>query len=204
MSRLLVFPLLLIPVFALAMGAFMLIGRMQPPSDAVQWLHLTDCTIPCWNSITPRASSRGQVEDRMNTTFPDFQQFPSPNLPFLDWTLRDTARHGSTTIEFGLDDGVVSSVVIGTNFVSDQMPRLGDVLSLFGAPTCVNNVRGSLKSLLSYENPAHHVILQFTVDQPSLFTRVVVMSVGASYNLTCQKLLAISWQEYRNSHPLSL
>jgi hypothetical protein len=197
MRRLARLALVLVTVCALMMGAALLIGQQHPTPERVERLHLTDCSPPCWNGITPRVSSRGEIETRVNSTFPDFRQLGSGNLPFLTWVFDDLAAD-DTSINVALDDGLVYSLSIGTGFPSEQMPNLGEMLTVFGAPTCIATDNRSGYSTLSYENAAHQIVLQFSVDQASLFAPVSSLSVGVSKTVTCQKLLALSWPDFRN------
>src|SRR4051812_3134802 len=122
MNRFAVLSLFLVLVLSLLMSVALLIGRAQPPPERLSYLHLTDCDPPCWNGIIPRVSSRGDIEQRIAFTFPDYRALASANLPFLAWVLEDSA------IDVAVDDGLVYSVGIGTRLPLTQMPRLGDVL----------------------------------------------------------------------------
>ncbi len=196
MSRLLILSLLLIPVFALAMGVVMLMGQMQPLPSGVQWLHLTDCSLPCWNGITPRVSSLGDAEDRIALAFPQFHQLSANSLPFQTWMLDDGVTQAN--INMAVDDGVVATLGIGTGIPSRQMPRLGDVLALFGAPTCVSFMDGAGAYVLSYENPDPRFGVYFYIDEASLVTPIVTMSLGASGNRICPPP-NVSWTAFRRS-----
>ena len=198
MRRLAALSLGVVAIFALMMGATLLMGHMQPPSERVERMHLTDCTPPCWNDITPRMSSRGDVETRVSSTFPDFKPLGSGNLPFLSWVQADLTID-DRSINVALDGGLIYSIGIGSPLASDQMPSLGEVLAVFGAPTCAVIDPTSRGATFSYENAAHQVILQVSVAQPSWFSPVMSMSVGVSNQAVCEKAAVLSWPEFRHA-----
>jgi len=198
MRRLIVGSLGMVILLALAMGTGVLIGQARPPSEQVERMHLTDCALPCWNEITPRASSLSDVQQRLASTFPDFKHLSSINLPFQTWTV-DDLKPNNTSIEVTVDDGSIYSVSIETRDGNEQMPTLGDVLAILGAPLCVNLDAQSGGSTFVYENAAHQAMVQVSVAQPSLFSPVESIFVGGAKTFTCQDIQALSWPEFRAS-----
>jgi hypothetical protein len=193
MRRLIVLSLVLVTVFALLMGGALLIGRAQPPSERIERLHLTDCDPPCWNGITARVSSRGEIEQRIAITFPEYQAMGVTSLPFQSWVM------DSSTIDVAVDDGVVHSVALATQLPKKSMPRLGDVLAIFGAPTCIVVYKAATSATLYYENEAHEVILIVSIYQRSLMSLANNFSIGIFYNLTCESHIGMTWQAFRRS-----
>lgn len=193
MRRLAAVSLALATIFVLLTGVSLLIGRAQPPPERVERLHLTDCDPPCWNGITSRVSSRGELEQRIAFTFPDYRALRSANLPFLTWV------KAPLTIDVAVDDGTVHTVGIESQIPMDEMPRLGDVLALFGSPTCIVVYERATSATLYYENAAHEVVFGYSIYQKSLRSLVNGITIGVSHNLTCQMHIGITWQAFRRS-----
>jgi hypothetical protein len=193
MRRLLTISLLLIPIFALMMVVALVIGRAQPPSERIERLHLTDCDPPCWNGITPKVSSRGELEQRLAITFPEYQAMGATSLPFQSWVME------KSTIDVAVDDGVVHSVAIATQLPKKSMPRLGEVLAIFGAPTCIVVDKGGTSATLYYENEAHEVVLIVSIYQRSLMSLANNFAIGIFHNLICERHMGMTWQAFRRS-----
>jgi hypothetical protein len=198
MRRLAAFSLVLVMILSLGMGAALLIGRRQPPSERVERLHLTDCTPPCWDGIMPKVSSLSQVQQRIAATFPSFKYLSSINLPFQTWTVNDLAPN-NTSIDVAVDDGSVYSINIGTDFVSEQMPNMGEVLAIYGVPACVSVDAQSGSTMFTYGSPSDQAMVQVLMAQPSLYSPILSMFVAGTKPFTCPDIQSVSWLEFRAS-----
>jgi len=116
-------------VFAALIFAARTIGGTQPPPEALQKLHLTDCALPCWIGIIPG-----------KTTFEDAAQLITHIYPQADFPgggyVRVRYPVGSSYVEIDTETvaGIVHEIIIG-------LPReggitLGDIANLLGMPTC--------------------------------------------------------------------
>ena len=120
-------------VFVLLIVAARAIGNAQPPPEALQELHLTDCKLPCWLGIIPGKTTYEEAVRRMRVYYPYIYDPPGaqtvraliyqPDLSDVDIETYQDAH------------GIVSQIFITTPNVSDGI-ALGDVTSLLGAPTC--------------------------------------------------------------------
>ena len=57
-------------VFVLLIMTARAMGSAQPPPEAIQALHLTDCQLPCWLGITPGKTTFDEVVQRVNASHP--------------------------------------------------------------------------------------------------------------------------------------
>ncbi|MBI1258480.1 MAG: hypothetical protein GC204_13515 [Chloroflexi bacterium] len=180
-------------VLSVLIGAALVIGRSQPASQRVERLHLLDCAPPCWNEITPRVSSRGELEQQMAATFPDYRMLGmNSSLPFLIWTWN------SISIDVAIDDGIVNSLGMGSELALGYMPRLGEVLAVFGSPRCVKIGDMAVLTTFYYENAAHESIIQITTKLASVFEPIVSIDFGV-YKLSGCPKDSMSWQDFRRS-----
>ena len=132
--------------------------------------------------LEQRDSQSQRIRDvaaRIDDTFPHFQHLSSSSLPFQTWQRVDRAA-GGTSINIAVDDGRAFSVGIKTDDANQTMPSLGEMLVIFGSPTCVIRDEASDSLTWGYENRSHQTILQFTVSQPSLWKPISSMLVGVS------------------------
>ena len=139
MTRLAALSLLLAAIFSLMIGATMRIGHRQPIPERIQALHLADCSLPCWNGITPGKTSLKEAKARVDATFADFEGSSSEaGDKFLTWTEVDDISRIVSVVDITFENGLASTVSIGTDHRSDQMPTLGEVLAIFGSPSCID------------------------------------------------------------------
>lgn len=130
-------------ILIILIGLALIVGHMQPPATAVTMLHLTDCTPPCWINITPRQTLQREVKTLFSKAYPNHEPF---------FIIVGKAGGGvqmetySTIDPIPASTDIVSSILIGdmdksrNNVIANStlMPRIGDVLLLWGAPTCIN------------------------------------------------------------------
>jgi hypothetical protein len=149
MRRLTLWTRALLLFFTAIVGITKVIGQSQPPPKWIAALHLQDCALPCWINIIPGQTSGSDafayIDNHFLTTLeqtagPTLEngsgngglRLPIPDqnnpqgyvgLPFLVFR--------SAMVSFGLrfdtDDPLPSALV----------PRLGDIASLLGPPSCV-------------------------------------------------------------------
>jgi hypothetical protein len=142
MWRLLKLTSLLVLLLALTISIAVLIGRMQPPPERLAALHMTYCAPPCWIGIMPGTTTQGEVEALFGEAYPHHEPF------FI--RLGDAGgglqiQTYSTIESVPASTDIVHSIFIadmdksGNNVMADSplMPHLGDVLALWGPPTCM-------------------------------------------------------------------
>jgi len=129
-------------------GLAVLVGYGQPPARSVQQLRLSDCAPPCWIGIVPGDTSTEEAVRRFSAIFAPVTNAPAPPLtlgtatnPWLVMPLlvsEDAAER--LMVQFGSAEGVINRIMIqGRRYGPvNTMPRLGDLVSLLGAPSCVN------------------------------------------------------------------
>lgn len=126
-------------------GASMLVGRAQPPPDPVRQLRLDDCRAPCWIGIQPGRSSVIDAYRQLQAAFGllprrnAYAQLTSSQLVTLPLNSQD--EHNTILVELEIVRGIPREIRIPARFGNDtylgKMPRLGDVMNLFGKPTCI-------------------------------------------------------------------
>jgi hypothetical protein len=202
MRRLAAFSLGLVMLLSLGIGAALLIGRGQAMPARIERLHLTDCTLPCWNGITPGVSSASEAKTRIDALLPEFQgpatsaTSDTGSSKSLIWTQYGDIDRVVRVVDVTLQNGRVESLSIGTDHTSEDMPRLSEVLAVFGSPTCATfDARTGLTSVF-YAHSAHDDTLQFTVFPLSLATPVNNFVFGVA-DAPCQSTSALSWHEFR-------
>lgn len=199
MGRLCALLLFLITIFALMMGVSMQIGQRQSQPARVQRLHLADCLLPCWNGIRPGVSSASAAKDRINAALPDFESLSSAgSSKFLIWTEYADIDRVVHVVNVTIQNSLVATIGIGTDHTSSEMPTLGEVLAVYGAPTCLEIDDVTDHSNWFYENSGHHFMLQFSVPTLSLASPVNNFVFGVADNATCQTTLALTWHDFRN------
>ncbi len=114
---------------ALAIFGARLIGQMQPPSDELAGLHLTDCALPCWLGITPGETSYEAAVQRISTAYP---QVVPPAQATTDMHFNVETPFGQILLSADRR-GVVHRMTIHT--FNLRGVTLGSVVSLLGAPT---------------------------------------------------------------------
>ena len=204
MGRLITVSLLLITIFALVIGALLTITQAQTFPARVERLHLSECALPCWNGITPGASTPDEATDRINTSLPELSgRSANADSQFLTWTETDDLNRIVSVVDVTFENGRVATIGIGTDHVSNEMPRLSEVLAVYGAPTCIEIDDVTDHSYWFYENADHHFMLQFST-LLSLASPVNNFVFGDSGSETCQSILALPWQDFRYMEPAFL
>lgn len=135
-------------VFATLVGAARLFGHGLPESTLVRQLHLSDCALPCWIGITPGATNSSDAVRYLLETFlpaddaPSFLTSSGPTTSvWIEMTLPIAeTRHEAIFAQLEFVQGIVNRIMIqGEQYgMVNTMPRVGDVVSLFGPPSCVN------------------------------------------------------------------
>jgi hypothetical protein len=138
----------LLSVFATLIGLAVLVGYGQPPASAVQQLHLSDCAPPCWIGIVPGDTNTEEAVQLFSATFTPANSVSIPPLtlgtstnPWLVMPLLDSeATAERLMVQLGSVEGIVNRIMIqGRRYGPvNTMPRLGDLVSLLGPPSCVN------------------------------------------------------------------
>jgi hypothetical protein len=138
---------MLVTVFTTLIGFSIVVGHGQPPSLAVQQLHLLDCALPCWMGIVLGQASADEALHRFNETFALSENFllraSAPNPSSAVWVelpLPDANSSVSRAlVQFGFIEGTINRVMIENyaDVETQAMPSLGDIFSLLGVPSCV-------------------------------------------------------------------
>jgi hypothetical protein len=194
MKRLGAILLLLTAIFSLTIWASGVVGQARPMPDPVQRLHLTDCPMPCWASITPGITSLSEVKRQIPALFPDFDSVSTDDA-FMAWQ-RAASQSYTLSINITFKNGVVENMSIGTGFPTDDMPRLGELGAIFGAPTCVTIDERSGYASLLYESTSSQAMLKVSVFRLALNSPVHNLTFGDYDNFTC--LRSLSWLAFRN------
>ncbi len=127
--------------FSAFAGVAILIGRQQPLPEHLAMLHLTDCAPPCWIGIVPSVTAQGDVKAIFEKAFPNHRPYF-----IVPGNMGGVQFQSQLTIETTpLPRDRVSQILIADldssgNYIaadSPLMPRLGDVLILWGFPTCM-------------------------------------------------------------------
>jgi hypothetical protein len=156
--------------FTALVSAARLVGHGLPESAPVHQLHLSDCALPCWIGIVPGATSASEAMRYLLETFPPGDN-AHPRLPSSGPTT-------SVWIEMTLPiaNVVVDPILVHVEFVHgitnrimiqgkrygmlNTMPRVGDVVRLFGPPSCVNPQAPGFEGwMLFYQTPGGTVVI---------------------------------------------
>jgi hypothetical protein len=201
MKRLLSFVLGLTIITSLLMGVLLLLGRAEPIPQRIEWLHLTDCALPCWSGVTPGVSSLSDAVAHIDAALPDFDRQPIIDGRFLFWVKRSDMNPILHRVEVEGENGTVVWMSIVMGQPNDDMPTLSEMLALYGSPTCaiVDDQTGF--GDMFYENGAPHFALQFTIFPFSLTTPVNSLVFGVPNNAGCLNNPTLSWQEFRRLKP---
>lgn len=145
----LVCALLLGLVFNLSIAAARQIGRDQPPTSPLYHLRFSECQPPCWIGILPGQTTLDDAMRHLQTAFavPE-EQFPrNPRAMQLFMALRlpdfNDPRYG-VPMGMQLDVQLTEQVINEVRWIFPDQVRggfspvsVGDVVGLFGEPTCV-------------------------------------------------------------------
>ena len=125
--------------FMVVISVALVIGQGQPLAENVVRLRLTDCAPPCWIGIRPGLTTEGRAQRLFSAMYP--QQKP--------YVIQPDSVGGGLQMDTGLyapsPSDLVGHVLIydadrktGVGVVNSVlMPRLGDVMPLWGLPTCM-------------------------------------------------------------------
>jgi hypothetical protein len=61
--------LLVLMLLTLLIGAAIVVGIQQPPSEWVSFLHLNDCELPCWIDIEPGKTTFAEARQRVMNAY---------------------------------------------------------------------------------------------------------------------------------------
>jgi len=156
--------------FAALIGGALLVGRGQPESPLIERLHLSDCALPCWIGILPGETPTGRAMQRFAETF------YRPGSAAPQGSASGMASAIWVEMPLPVPDSMAESIPIQLEFVNgvtnwlmiqgrqygyvDAMPSLGDVVRLFGAPSCVNPQSPGFNGWsLFYDTPSGIVIV---------------------------------------------
>lgn len=181
--RLLVISLLLLLLFILLTGVAVWVGHGQPPSLAVQQLHLFDCAPPCWIGIVPGETSSDEALRRFFETFALHESYvPISSTGTFDISSFQVVlgdEGDSVQVRFQFFRWVTSRIWI--DLTRDGIPiglfSVGNVLDMLGTPSCIDPKPQGYRGLsLIYENrtglvfvgvPGESAVIQWT--QPISF-----------------------------------
>ncbi len=151
--RLLIFSLIGMFVFTLLIFTAQRIGEAQPLPEALRDLHLTDCTLPCWNGITLGTMQMGVAFQRLTAQYGAAKQtfFADGaviNVPYATGS-------SSGMLEFYVDPrGVVRQVRM--YFDEPKVLTLGEIAGLLGMPTATFGIQ---PSTISYQCASTLIII---------------------------------------------
>ncbi|MCC7445788.1 MAG: hypothetical protein IT324_00155 [Anaerolineae bacterium] len=145
MLRFLLLTLTLCLGCALAIGAAVAVGRMQPPSEMVQLFHMNDCEAPCFLGVT---LGKTRFEDAKK----QLEKLNVPNNYIARLEGVDDVNHNEILMSLS---GPINSTkswdasVVDIEFKSDVLWRfnvkpffhyptltLADIVAIYGIPTC--------------------------------------------------------------------
>ena len=123
----------------LLIGVSLLLGRAQPLDWRVTTLHLTDCAIPCWIGIEAEQTTQEEAQALFRKAYPEHEPFlimPNDGGGWVQAQLDIQAFTPAQVVPHIMISGDLDNTgrVVGGN--STFLPRLGDVLLLWGPPTC--------------------------------------------------------------------
>ncbi len=118
--------------FALMIAVIQTVGSAQPPSEAIQALHLTDCILPCWLGITPGKTHFDEAVQRVSAVYAQGAPLTGSEqtLPRLNL---DTS-FGQIILSAD-KDGIIHRISLATYKLKGV--SLGDAVSVLGKPTWV-------------------------------------------------------------------
>jgi len=150
MKWLVVSVILLSGIFTTGIGLARVVGRNQPNPESVELLRLTECELPCWVVITPGHTTARDTVQRFADAFAVPAEdaasaalsSPTQYSQFLLLVLpRVPSAPYEVPVQLVFINGMTTEIRIpGGQPQSDlavPILRLGDIASLFGAPTCV-------------------------------------------------------------------
>ncbi|MEP7290652.1 MAG: hypothetical protein ABI835_02665 [Chloroflexota bacterium] len=115
--------------FILLIFAVRWVGSLQPPPAALEQLHLTDCTLPCWLGITPGITRFDEAAQSITATYPDATTLRNSVI------LADFSPDASyARVSLQAQDGIISWVLLTLD--DSNHLAIGDLVALFGSPSC--------------------------------------------------------------------
>jgi hypothetical protein len=199
MRRLLILNLLMAAVTSALMLAAVSVGCAQP--DRPDWLHLRDCSLPCWAGMTPGLTPIDDVKHRLSALMIESRRtwVPSSPLdarnPFFTWSSLDRLTGISINL-FAENDGKTASLIgLGSDHRDALMPRLGDAILAFGPPTCVIVASDLSLFNLIYEDRAAGTVSEIDTDSLRWLSPIRSFSTETEGALmTCGKLRGNRWR----------
>jgi hypothetical protein len=142
--RLITFALLGTVALALLVGAAILYGLGQPPSNWAALLRLDDCQLPCWVGIQPGTTTLEQARERVRLAFGDSPAYTLED--FGNWQFAVTDRRSHYRIGITLDASndpsgerqtvppTVQQILLWADVVPTQRVSLRDLYGSLGTP----------------------------------------------------------------------
>lgn len=157
----------LLTVSTALIGVAVLVGYSLPASALIRQLHLSECVLPCWIGIVPGATTTGEAMRRFKETFAptsDPQPYASAvtSSIWVEMSLPAPEQTDTILVQLEFVEGVTNRILIQGRLygVLDTMPRVGDVVRLFGSPSCVNPQSPGFHGWsLLYETPGGVVVV---------------------------------------------
>jgi hypothetical protein len=138
--RLITFALLGTVMLALLVGAAILYGWGQPPSDWSALLRLEDCELPCWVGIEPGTTTLEEAQRQLQLAYGDPVAYTLED--FGNWQFAVTDRRSRYRIGITLDAGsnaegerqTVQQILLWADVVPTQRVSLRDLYGSLGTP----------------------------------------------------------------------
>lgn len=140
----------LVLLFNLLIVFARVVGLSQPSSELLRDLRFTECSPPCWISILPGQTTFTEATDHIRTTFaiPHLHvrsandvAYHAIRLPLPDGNASQFDLLIQFQLESGMPEGVITEIEwsFGAPSNSGNVPPvlLGDVVNMFGTPTCI-------------------------------------------------------------------
>ncbi len=143
--RLLTLSFLGIVGFALLIFAARVLGDALPLPKALTVLHLTDCTLPCWDGITLGETQMGDAFQRISAQYQRATQTTISDGSVLEARYATDGVSGTFQL-FADSNGTAKTVRIHLN--SSPAVTVGDIVTLFGEP---NVTYGNPPITLTYQ-----------------------------------------------------
>jgi hypothetical protein len=130
-----------------------LIGFVQPMPTIMSALYLDQCPVGCWLGLYP---GRATINATRHTLYALRGEPVPPSSPQNHYTgseiitipLKGDQTSNLLSIGLGINEGITTSIFIPYPNYNLRMPRLGDLVGMYGPPDCVLWVKTN--AILSY------------------------------------------------------
>jgi hypothetical protein len=121
--------------FALLIFVVRAFGAAQPPPEALAYLHLSDCALPCWLGIVPGETYFTTAVERITALHPDSRSTSGYGTASI--SAYQAIPAGGALAQVGIyasNDGTVQQISVITAGIKGI--TFGDVVGFLGMPAC--------------------------------------------------------------------